>query len=164
MNMIKTVMSKYVNHLVDNYDVDEINAFISHIVNVNSCFDKNKNKFKDNLLNAMWTNFRGLFQTRSSEEINNYVKEVKKKFLNVMDVYWIEHIDVLNGLKLSCSLSQTDDPFKTFEYKANDIFFDELIPAMYNEMLTYAFNPGMKFGTYQINYPQNIIEERQVTL
>ena len=164
IEMIKRVMSKYVKILVDNYSKEEISSFISKFADVDECYNSNSETFKKNLLNNIWDNYKKTFPTFDDKKMKEYVSTVRRRFLNIMDSYWIDHIDALNSLKLSCMINPNGDPFKDFEMSANNRFFKDVIPAIYNEMLGYAFDPKMKFGEYTINYPRSVVEENGVVL
>jgi preprotein translocase subunit SecA len=87
---------------------------------------------------------------------------MKRKFLSIIDTYWLSHIEYLEDLKYSITLNPSRDPFMEFEIASTKSFAEGLIPSMYNEMITYAINPSMKYGTYIIKNNDNVEEEKYV--
>lgn len=153
MKMIKGIIVKYAEILVKNYKKEDINRLIGHLVPVNSLYNNNPEIFKENIINAIYDKFKANFDTKKvkNKDIEEYVKNIKRKFLDIIDVYWLTHIEYLEALKLNIAFSMRgNDPFKEYEVQSTRMFSTELIPAMYNEMLTYALNPSMKYGEYMM--------------
>ncbi len=162
MNMIKRIIVKYTETLVKNYTKEDIKKLIGHLVPVDTLYDNDNNKFTENLINALYDKFKQNFDTKKvkNKDIQVYVDNIKRKFLEIIDLYWLSHIEYLEDLKLSASFSMGSDPFKEYEVTCTRMFANELIPSMYNEMITYALNPEMKFGTYKMQTVEREDEEK----
>ena len=67
--------------------------------------------------------------------------------LNVVDTYWINHLERLEDLKKQTSYYSLSgvDPFKEYEKVANQEFVD-LNPRIQRDFLIYATNPTLQFG------------------
>ncbi len=164
INMIKSILVKYVDFLLKNNTEEEIINLIGHLVPVKSLFTKNVEETKENLINALYAKFRNNFSSAhiTNEEVYAYVVNMKRKFLSIIDTYWLSHIEYLEDLKYSITLNPSRDPFMEFEIASTKSFAEGLIPSMYNEMITYAINPSMKYGTYIIKNNDNVEEEKYV--
>jgi len=154
MTMVKKMITKYVNILVKEYSEDDIDRLIGHMVNVKSLYTPNKEQYRLKLIYALYDKFKSYFKPNGEKtdlsKITSYVENLKLKFLYIIDQYWLSHIEYLEDLKSSLTLGANDDPFKEFEKASNDAFAKYLIPSMYNEMLTYALNPSLQYGSYEI--------------
>ena len=164
MTMIKGIIVKYSEILVKNHDKEIIKKLIGHLVDVDSLYNKDKEVFKENIINALYEIFKSNFDIKKvkNKDIQIYVNNIKRKFLDIIDMYWLGHIEYLEDLKLSASFSMSSDPFKEFEVTSSRAFANELIPSMYNEMITYALNPNMKFGEYRISTISDEEEEKML--
>ena len=154
MTMIKKIITKYVDILVSNYSEDEIDELIGHIINVKSLYTSNKEEYRVNLIKALFKRFEEYFRPNGSKtdpaKISSFVSNTKLKFLYIIDQYWLSHIEYLEDLKSTLTLGAHDDPFKEFETASINAFTKFLIPSIYNEMLTYALNPNLPYGSYKI--------------
>ena len=165
INYIKQMMVKYTNHVVDNESTLNIEAQLSKICNVKECESNDNNIFKKNLVNNMYANFRSNFAQSGvqAKDIIKYYKNVQKKMLCLIDIYWANHFDTLEYLKKKMAISfGVNDVFKDYEMEANRIFAMELMPSLLNEILTYAVNPNMKLGEYEIEYDTSSPEYTKV--
>ena len=165
INYIKQMMVKYTNHVVDNESVLNIESELSKICNVSECVSNDNNVFKKNLLDSMYANFRRNFAQSGvkGNDIIKYYKNIQKKMLCLIDIYWANHFDTLEYLKKKMAISfGVNDVFKDYENEANRIFATNLMPSLLNEMLTYAINPNMKLGDYEIEYSEEAPEYQKV--
>ena len=113
----------------------------------------------------MYANFRSNFAQSGvqAKDIIKYYKNVQKKMLCLIDIYWANHFDTLEYLKKKMAISfGVNDVFKDYEMEANRIFAMELMPSLLNEILTYAVNPNMKLGEYEIEYDTSSPEYTKV--
>ena len=166
-NIVDNISSKYASILVENNNIESIRSFVGHIVDVDKCYSQNKNIFKENLTKEFKNSFNQTIRSiarKDKHESYVFMQNLKKKFLNIMDIYWIEHINALEALKSSNIVASLDDPFKQYEYAAFDKFNLEVIPSIYNEMLTYATNPELKFGDYAINQSDSSIISNKIII
>ena len=61
---------------------------------------------------------------------------------------------MLESIKSSNIVASVDDPFNDYEDAANYRFTSEVIPNIYNEILTYAICPNLEMGEYKIKQPK----------
>lgn len=164
MEMIKSIITKYVDILIENHKVEDIEKLIGHLIPVNNLYDKNTSQFRSNIINALWDRFKNNFDIKkvTNKEIKIYVDNIKKKFLDIIDFYWLGHIEYLEDLRTNAPFNMSGNPFENFEQTSNKTFINELVPSLYNEMITYALNPNLKYGEYKINYLTNNEEEKIV--
>ena len=155
---IKLIMEEYAEFLVYNKEVPEIKSLIGHLVNVEECYNSNKNTFSKNLADAMFEKLRSSVP-KTIEEAKTYFNEIRIKFLHVIDVYWHEHMRALEDIKSNVANNCAVDTLKEYELQADRAFGKDLIPYIYNEMITYACNPDMKFGEYEPSSHNSSLEE-----
>jgi len=144
--MLDSIAIKYSTILVNNYSIDIIKSYIGHIINVDECYDTNRKIFKEKLSKALIKKFNStIFEIASIDKYESYkyMLNLKKKLINILDIYWTIYINSNDLLIISDSL-------KNYESDSNERFYCELIPNIYNEMLTYANSPKLKFGEYRI--------------
>lgn len=144
--IIRNVITKYTNLLVEEKSIEDIEALIGHIINVRACSSNNRRIFKDNIALALKDRFR---------LSNPDFSELRKKMLNVIDVHWVNHIAVLQRIKNTNIAQLSDDTYSLVEQNSSDIFNYELLPRIYNEMITYACLPDIKFGNYSMKETEN---------
>ena len=152
---IKKIIIKYSDYLVENETLDNMEVQLKNICNVRTIYSGNKEMFKEGLANAMYASFRNNFSVSGvkTKEVIKYYQDIRVKLLNVIDLYWASHFDNLEYLKKKMTIGfGINDVFKEYENEANEIFNKELMPSILNEMITYAANPNMKFGDYEITY------------
>ena len=155
MNMVKGIITKYVDVLInDKNSKDEVKTLIGHLVDVNSIYSEDSQIFRQKLIFALWDVFRSNFSQSNvtNKEVKAYVDNVRQKFLNVIDQYWLSHIEYLEDLRTTISINPIGDPYKEYEVESIKAFTKDLLPSMYNEMITYALRPTMKYGSYRIDY------------
>ena len=155
--IIENVCVKYSNILTRNYDLETIKSYVGHLINVDECFDNNKGIFREKLSSAIKNKFINTIVSIAKNDENEsleYIRNTKKKILNILDIYWIEHIGMLESIKSSNIVASVDDPFNDYEDAANYRFTSEVIPNIYNEILTYAICPNLEMGEYKIKQPK----------
>ena len=159
MTLVKDIISKYTHVLVDEYEIEDIERFIGHLVDVPTLYSRDKKQFKRNIATSLFDEFKRNFnlkdKTKLNEGVQAFVKQMKYKFLTILDDYWLDYVAGLDELRKTVSMGLEEDPFKKYEYESTDRFIKQMIPAIYNEMITYALNPTMKMGEYQIQYRQD---------
>ena len=147
---IGTIMSKYIISTVNYEPYEKIESAFGSFIEVKDCYSTNNKEFQDNLYKAIHGKFRSNFGDKITDiEVNKYVKDMKEKFLHIIDDYWTSYFDILDLLKKKMTVSVTDDVFKVYEREANQIFGHEVYPGILNEMIAYAINPSMKYGEYE---------------
>ena len=157
LKTINNMLSSYVNSLFErNFSEEEIEAKLSHLIDVKECYSENKNEYKNNLLTKLKTqlNFASNFQK------DKYIIATRRKMLKVIDDYWIGHIETLNTIWQNATYYAYSnvDPVEIY---INQSIKDLQMMTYYiqNEMITYALNPGIKYGQYEIKTAKNSIEE-----
>ena len=151
--IVDNVIEKYAHILTRTYDKDTIKSYIGHLVNVDECYDTNKNIFRENLVSKLKDELNKVIVSIAEVDKNDsveYIKNTKRRILNILDIYWIDHMNRLEEIKSSNIVASIDDPFKDYENAANDRFYFEVIPNIYNEIITYAIRPDIDFGKYVI--------------
>ena len=160
---VSKIMSKYIIDLVDRENYQSVETKLNKIVDTKSCYSTNSREFKENLYKGIHTNFRNCFGEKiTNNEIDEYVKDMRVKFLKIIDDYWTSYFDILDLLKKKMNISVNDDVFKLYEREANEVFGTEVYPSILNEMIAYAIHPSMKYGEYQID--NSISEELEMKL
>ena len=149
LSNIGIIMGEYATTLAHNYDVKGIKALVGHLINVDDCYNSNKKEFASNMARAFYKRFRDEVKSKNTKELVEYVETIKKTFLNVIDVYWHDYMKNLEAIKSNVANNYSVDTIQEYERQANMSFGTELIPLIYNEMLTYACNPNLKFGEYE---------------
>ena len=165
--MIVRVAKKYASIMVEEYGIERIHDLVGHIVDVDACYHSDKKIFKENLSRAIILTYENVINSIfkvNKHKSYEFMLELKDKMLNILDVYWIDHISELDGLKRSSSFDKNSDPLKLYGYAANDKFYKDVIPSIYNEMLTYATNPDLKFGDYEIKFSEEAMAEQKIML
>ena len=149
----KKIITQYVKVSCDNLSFDDLNAQLSSVCNIDSAFSSDSTILKKNLIDLIYSSFRKNFAEKGikGKDVVNYVNDMKQKFLTLIDVYWIGHMQNLEDLKKEVGLIP-DDQFKAYENRANTVFSINVMPSLLNEMITYAVNPNIKFGDYEIKY------------
>ena len=152
---IRKIIGFYSNFLVDNETIDNMEVQLRKICKINKCYSEYKEQFKVNLANEIYSEFRSNFKEKDikTRDVMKYYDNVKEKMLNVIDIYWASYFDNLEYLKKKMSISfGVNDVFKEYEYQANLMFSKDFMPSILNEILVYAINPTMRFGSYEIQY------------
>ena len=140
-------------------DKSEINALLGRVINVEEAFSRGP-KITDELCLSIGD--------KLSESIHHMdektFKDLRIKLLNVIDIYWLSHIDTLEDLKKNAYITTSQDPFKDYEEAAMLDFSEKLMPAILNELIAYTAIPSMKFGDYEIEHAREGVEAKQVVL
>ena len=161
LNNLKMIIIEYASYLANNLDLNEINSLVGHLISTDKCYSSNKKELAQNIANQIFLRLKSNFDKKStsSKELAKYLNETKVKFLNVLDVYWQSQMKNLEDIKSNVANNYAVDTIKEYERLANLSFGKDLIPLMYNEMLTYACIPSLKFGEYN---PKQIAFEEEV--
>ena len=162
---IGTIMSKYIISTVNYEPYEKIESAFGSFIEVKDCYSTNNKEFQDNLYKAIHGKFRSNFGAKITDiELNKYVKDMKEKFIDIIDDYWTSYFDILDLLKKKMTVSVTDDVFKLDEREANQIFGHEVYPGILNEMIAYAINPSMKYGEYEPVHKNDIEELSKIII
>lgn len=176
--LTENVIGEYSNYLVNKCDINEIKSSLGHLIDVDKCYNNNKLVFKESLKDELIAkfkeaNYNKLVSIRESTikeyrtlQANPPIEEIKKtiderqieymnklriKYLHTIDTYWISHISELEDIRFSNTIGISEDPIKAFYIEANNVFYNTMFPCIYNEMITYATKPDLKYGEYSIN-------------
>lgn len=155
-----TIVPLYLSHLPGIDDKDELKSLMGHVIDIDSVFDKNREKLTNGIKGSISNKLTNVFNTMKESEF----EELKIKLLNTIDVYWISHIDTLEDLKKNAYISTSQDPFKDYEQAATEDFANKLLPTILNELITYASNPKLKFGEYEMKHATSMVEPKLAVL
>ena len=157
IELLYKIINRYSNIVVKEKNKEDISSLLGHLINLDKCYSSNKVEFKERVYNALRSNIDIRFEETQYDKklndikINEYCNLIKKKLLYVLDENWIKYINDLEKLKNSKTIVSYEDPVKSFEYESNRLFNYDLIPKMYNEMITYATMEKLSFGDYHAN-------------
>lgn len=143
--MLNDVASSYAQTL-SHMPMEEIEAKVGHLVDLSKLPKKaKKEEIEDYIREELVTKLKGVSTTKG------FNSETRKKMLLVIDTYWVGHIDYLKRSKIGASLQAyaQRNPLEEYEYQAYQEL-NRLTPLIQNEFITYALNPEMKFGTYEV--------------
>lgn len=144
-NDVKTLFDRivpsYADYLLNNHSIDEIVDSLNSIIDTKRLDITSKESLRESI------NKEVLNKIKISTSINDNNEKVRKNMLNVVDSYWIDHLDRLEDLKKQTSYYSLSglDPIKEYESIANKEFIS-LNPKIQEEFLIYASNPNLKFG------------------
>lgn len=144
-NDVKTLFDRivpsYTDYLLNNHSIDEIVDGLNSIIDTKRLDITSKESLRESI------NKEVLNKIKISTSINDNNEKVRKNMLNVVDSYWIDHLDRLEDLKKQTSYYSLSglDPIKEYESIANKEFIS-LNPKIQEEFLIYASNPNLKFG------------------
>jgi preprotein translocase subunit SecA len=152
--LLKDIMSDYTDTLVKTGDMEEIRAKLGHLVNVDSLEGKKRDELKKEIMNSLSARLIKVSSSKVFEE------RAKERMIDVIDSYWIDHLDYLSESRMSSgfyALSQKN-PLDEYKYNAYKRF-QEIIPYIQNELITYSLMPEKEFGEYEISEIQSVENE-----
>ena len=150
----ETLIPFYVDHLSRIDNKDELNSLMGHI------YDTNGIQGLSEIKKAIFDKVSSTVTTLDDKSFDT----MKIKLLNVIDVYWVSHIETLEDLKKNAYITTAQDPFKEYEQAAMEDFSEKLLPAILNELITYAANNNLKFGEYEINHSDTLVDNKAAVL
>ena len=122
---------------------------IKHLINISDCYDKDNLKFKENVIKSLGRSFQN---SKGMSDTLVYIEELRSKILDIIDIYYINHI--LNLEELEKSIINTGDfgydAIKKYERTANELFNDMSL-YIQNEIITYAIRPDFVLGMYNVS-------------
>ena len=158
-SLLETIIDNYSEVLVDSSNFDEIEAKIGHLINTKELEGiKKKSDIKSAINKQLIAKLKSVAKNHEYEEIT------KTKMLNVIDTYWISQLDYLSEAKTNSGFSAMaqKDPLQEYIYDAATQF-NAMFSYIQNELITYALNPKLEFGDYQVQEAQNV-ESSQILL
>jgi preprotein translocase subunit SecA len=161
--ILMDMINSYVDSLFDrDMKEEEIDAKLSHLIDTKTCYSKDKNEYRKNLKQSLTNRFNSIKIT--TKDKNKYLSITRKKMLKVVNEYWISHMETLdrnwrNALYYAYSNA---DPMELYE-RQSIIDLQALTYYIQNEMITYALDPQMTFGKYEIK-EVNIDEGKEMIL
>ena len=165
INYFTKILSDNIIFTCNNYNYETIKCLYKDIIDIDSCYSKNINEFKNNLYTSIFGKVRSNFSGKiSTLEVKNYVNRMRYVYLRIIDDYWVSHFDTLELLKKKMMTSLSGDVFKEYEKEANHIFTHELLPSIFNEMIAYSVNPSLKYGEYEMQYSIDTNKESNMAL
>ena len=140
-SLFDKIIPSYTSYLVDNNSIDEIVDNLKDVIDTSLIDMSSKESLAISIKNALSK------KVRSSVSLSGNDEKVRKNMLNVVDSYWINHLDRLEDLKKQTAYYSMSsmDPFKEYESMANHEFVS-LNPKIQKDFLMYAVNPDLKFG------------------
>lgn len=135
------IVPSYTDYLINNCSIDEISSSLDGIIDTKGLDTTSKESLRESINSSV------LSKIKASISLVDNNEKVRKNMLNVVDSYWIDHLDRLEDLKKQTSFYTLSgvDPFKEYEHMANNEFIS-LNPKIQGEFLLYATNPDLKFG------------------
>lgn len=146
MPLLEDSVDRFIDDLFQRSTEEEIQVKIGHLVDLEKYRDIRKKK---EMKSAICTDIKHKLHT--IKVTPEYEKSMKTKMLKILDDYWISQMGYLEDMKKGSGLSvyAEKDPYE--EYKMNATMqFADMISYVRNEMLTYALNPGLKYGEYHV--------------
>ena len=148
--IIYDMINSYVESLFERDMTDEeIEAKISHLVDTKSCYSEDKKVYQSNLINSLKNRFNSIRMT--SKDLDKYLNITRKKMLKVVNEYWVNHMELLNrNWENAVYYAYSNvDPMEIYE-RQSTIDLQTLTYYIQNEMITYALDPKITFGKYEI--------------
>lgn len=161
-DIINDMISAYVESLFKREMSDEeIEAKLSHLIDTKSCYSEDKMTYQYNLTKLLRNRFSSIRMT--SKDLNKYLTLTRKKMLKVVNEYWISHMDLLdrNWTNAAYYAYSNMNPMDIYE-RQSIIDLQELTYYIQNEMLTYALDPKLTFGSYEIKEVENKEEKEMI--
>ena len=146
MPLLDDSVERYIDDLFDRSSEEDIQVKIGHLVDLEKYRDIRKKKEMKSAISADIKH--KLHAVKATPE---YEKGMKTKMLKILDDYWISQMGYLEDMKKGSGLSAyaEKDPYEEYRRSAT-IQFADMISYVRNEMLTYALNPSLKYGEYQV--------------
>ncbi len=85
-----------------------------------------------------------------------YHDVMRRTMIKIIDADWIEQMQILEDGKIEWMTEALDgkDPLLHYELRAYDAFL-YMVNCVYEEILAYAYDPNMKYGTYVLGRNRN---------
>lgn len=157
--IINEMIVSYVESLFErDMSDEEIEAKLSHLIDTKTCYSEDKKVYQNNIINSLKNRFNSIRMT--SKDLKGYLTLTRKKMLKVVNEYWITHMETLdrNWTNAVYYAYSNMNPMDIYE-RQSIIDLQALTYYIQNEMLTYALDPKMVFGKYEIKEVEN--EERK---
>ena len=154
-NIINSMIEAYIESLFEReMQEEEIGAKLSHLIDTKSCYSDDKQTYKNNLMSSLKNRFNSIRMT--SKDLNKYLNITRKKMLKVINEYWISHMETLNRNWTNATYYAYSNmnPMEIYE-RQSIIDLQRLTYYIQNEMLTYALDPKLTFGKYEIKELEN---------
>ncbi len=86
----------------------------------------------------------------------SYKVRMKKRMLKILDDNWVSQIQLLENGKVQWRYEMLGgrDPIERYNRRAYDEF-QMMIICVFDEMLSYAYNPNMEYGSYEASRYKN---------
>ncbi len=124
------------------FNEEDFKRIFGNSIDVESCFDSNPEKYKNNIINALTTRFDSMPK--------NYEK-TKSKMLRTMDEFWSSFLGneiwEQKSFDLATMLNQPSDPFKAYELMMKNKY-SQCSLQMLIEQSAYILNPSLEYGKY----------------
>ena len=146
LHIIFDIIKSYGSYVCDN---EQELYKIKHLIDISQCYDKDDNRFKENVIRDLAAKFQS---SKGMNSTLNYIEDLRNKVLDIIDIYYINHIMVLEEMESSIinTANFGYDSIKKYERDANNLFI-QMTSYIQNEIITYAIMPNLVLGMYDIN-------------
>ena len=145
-SILVDIIEGYVKELVK--DEKEVDVKLGHLIDVPSCYDPIKKNYQAKLTKALLERFK---DAEGMSDRDEYLRVLKNKVLDTIDIYWISHMEALEELKDEATHASYSniDPIQKY-LKDSNTLLSSMTPYLQNEIITYALSPNTPFGTYVV--------------
>ena len=149
--IISEMIESYVKELIK--DEKEVDVKLGHLIDVPSCYAPKKKDYQDKLIKALKERFES---AEGMSDRKEYLRMLKDKVLDTIDIYWISHMERLDELKDEASHASYSniDPVQKYKKESSELLND-MTPYIQNEIITYALSPNIPFGAYVVKEIEN---------
>lgn len=158
--ILKNMITSYVNSIFErNFTQEEIKEKLGHLVNIEKCYNEYPSIYKSNIISELNKKFNYSVNILKSK----YIQLTKLKMLKIIDDYWISHMETLeNNWTNACYYAYSNmNPMEIYE-RQSIIDLQNMTYYIQNEMITYALNPSISYGEYEVK--NNTIMEKGAVL
>ena len=157
-NIISNMIESYVKELVK--DEKEVDIKLGHLIDVPSCYEPKKKDYQEKLTKKLLERFKN---AEGMSDRDEYLKVLKDRVLDLIDIYWISHMEALDELKDEASHAAYSniDPVEKYT-KDTTLLLHSMTPYLQNEIITYALSPNTPFGTYVVKEIENEREKGKI--
>ena len=144
-SMLSQVVSSY-SKTLSEMSIEEIEAKVGHLIDTTKI---SKGSKKEAIASYIEKELQSkLFEAGKTKGFND---NIRRKMLLVVDTYWVGHLDFLERSKTDASLQvyAQKSPIEEYTYRAYEEL-NRITPYIQNEFITYALNPTLEFGRYEV--------------
>ncbi len=149
-SVILQTITTYVNDLVNNCSRDEVINKLKHLIDVEKLYyTANKNVVIQNIIDELSSKLSSIMKSK------DYKEKIIPRLLMVIDTNWFIQLTTLNYEKDDSRFVSyaSKDPYEEYK-KRCAIAFMNMLMTIKNEIMTYALNPDVEYGQYEV--PDNL--------